>query len=66
MCGLVGIISKNSTGFSKEDIKILKQLIEVGTLRGKDSTGLFYVNENYNVYGIKDNVPGYDFINSKE
>lgn len=66
MCGLVGIISKNSTGFSKEDIKILKQLIEVDTLRGKDSTGLFYVNEHYNVYGIKDNVPGYDFINSKE
>lgn len=66
MCGLVGIISKLSNGFTKDDIKILKQLIEVDTLRGKDSTGLFYINEYFNLYGIKNNIPGYDFINTKE
>lgn len=66
MCGLVGIISKTNTGFTKEDIKILKQLIEVNTLRGADSTGLFYVNEFNNIYGIKDNIPGYNFTNTKD
>lgn len=51
MCGIVGFSCLSQHGFSKKQEDVLWQLLKVGELRGDDSTGLIYV-ENDAGFGI--------------
>lgn len=54
MCGLVAIISKRpSYGFSRDEVDVFKTLLHIDALRGEDSTGVFGVNNDGNVYVAK-------------
>ena len=49
MCGLVGVTTKLSNGFSYEQVSVFEELLHIDTLRGDDSTGVFLVNGIGNV-----------------
>lgn len=66
MCGLVGVLTKKMNGFSKDQQDIFSTLLFVDTLRGKDSTGLFVVNNEGDVYVAKDEGMAPNFMQSKE
>jgi hypothetical protein len=51
MCGIVGFVCKSAHGFAKKQEDTLWQLLKVGEVRGEDSTGLVYV-ENDGGFGI--------------
>ena len=58
MCGLVGMC-----GFLEHKHKnMMKELLFLDTLRGKDSTGLSVVDRGRGVLTRKMTVPGYEFI----
>jgi len=57
MCGIVGVVCKSHFGFSQKQVDVFHQMLFVDELRGEDSTGIIYV-ENDNGFGIlKDNAP---------
>jgi hypothetical protein len=66
MCGLVGVITKLSNGFSYEQVSVFEELLHIDTLRGDDSTGVFLVNGIGNVGIAKDIGTGWRFTKSKE
>jgi predicted glutamine amidotransferase len=66
MCGLVGVICKKPNGFSNKHQEIFSSLMFVDTLRGKDSTGLFVVSNEGEVYGAKEAQMAPYFMMSKE
>lgn len=66
MCGIVGLITKNKNGFSKEQQDIFSTLLFVDLLRGADSTGVFTVNNDGDVYVAKDAVHSMDFLQKTE
>jgi len=51
MCGIVGLVAKSKNGFFKRQTDVFFQLLRVDELRGEDSTGLVYV-ENDTGFGI--------------
>jgi len=51
MCGIVGFSCLSANGFAKKQEDVLWQLLKVGEVRGEDSTGLIYV-ENDGGFGI--------------
>ena len=53
MCGIVGIISKQTSGFRHKDTDLFKQMLYADALRGFDSTGIFGVNKYGNLKMIK-------------
>lgn len=58
MCGLVGMC-----GFLEHKHKnMMKELLFLDTLRGKDSTGLSVVDRDRTILTRKMTVPGYEFI----
>lgn len=58
MCGLVGM-----AGFLEHKHKqVMKELLFLNTLRGKDSTGLTAIKRDRTVVTRKMTVPGYEFI----
>jgi hypothetical protein len=66
MCGIVGLASQYSNGFSSDEAQALQDMLYVDTLRGWDSTGVFGVDKHASVEIIKEAIPGCDFICSKE
>jgi len=51
MCGIVGVIAKSKHGFSIKHIDLFSDLLRADELRGEDSTGIIYV-ENDAAFGI--------------
>jgi hypothetical protein len=49
MCGIVGIIAKNTNGFLHQHTNIFTEMLYANALRGFDSTGVFGVNKSGNV-----------------
>jgi hypothetical protein len=66
MCGLVGVVCKRPNGFSREHQDIFSTLLFVDTMRGRDSTGIFVVNNEGDVYVAKDEGMAPGFMESKE
>lgn len=66
MCGLVGLVCKKQNGFSADHKNIFSTLLFVDTLRGYDSTGVFVVNNEGDVYVAKDEGMAPLFMASKE
>lgn len=66
MCGLVGVINKNKFGFLREQQEIFATLLFVDMLRGADSTGMFVVRGEGDVYVAKDAVHSVDFMSTDE
>lgn len=66
MCGLIGVVCKKSNGFSNKHQEIFSSLMFVDTLRGKDSTGLFVISNEGEVYGAKEAQMAPYFMLSKE
>lgn len=62
MCGIVGMISKNTSGFYQSDLKVFKEMLWADQLRGVDGTGVFLVNKEGKVEVAKDAVPASSFI----
>jgi len=59
MCGIVGMVVKMKNGFTKKTEDTFFDMLFADTLRGEDSTGVIYV-ENDNAFGIiKEAVPAY-------
>lgn len=66
MCGLFCMISKKVTGFTSKEINLFEEGLYADTLRGKDSTGCFSINDLGNVTSIKAALPGYQFMATPE
>lgn len=64
MCGLVGFISDCTTS-PLSTPKIFRQMLFADSLRGEDSTGIFYANRKGKAGWYKEAVPGYDFVADK-
>lgn len=62
MCGIVGLISKDTRGFFQADLKIFKEMLWADQLRGTDGTGLFYVDSTGKVEIEKDAVAAQAFL----
>lgn len=58
MCGLVGMAGT----LEYKHRQVMKELLFLNTLRGRDSTGLSVVKRNRDVLTRKMTVPGYEFI----
>lgn len=65
MCGLVGLINKNSNGFTKEQQAIFSDLLFIDYVRGPDSTGAVLIDNNGNVKGAKEASDSITFLRSK-
>jgi asparagine synthetase B (glutamine-hydrolysing) len=61
MCGLVGMVG--TLGYRHKEV--MKELLFLNTLRGKDSTGLTTVSRDRGVRTRKNALPGYEFIELK-
>jgi len=66
MCGIVGVVSNCSNGFSQKEMAIFADLLFLDTIRGFDSTGVFGVHTNSNLVMYKDAVHGLDFLGTTE
>lgn len=66
MCGLVGIIAKNQSGFFAGDRDAFAQMLYADVLRGSDATGVFGVKKNGNLDILKQATPAGWFLASKQ
>jgi hypothetical protein len=66
MCGIVGMVSSYSNGFSHKEASMFELMLFVDTFRGWDSTGVFGVDLHGNVELHKEASHGADFICTKE
>lgn len=62
MCGIVGMVLKTKTGFTKTNDDIFQQLVYANTLRGDDSTGVIAIEKDTSFHIVKDASPGYWFM----
>lgn len=62
MCGIVGVVLKTTTGFTKNTEDIFSQLVFANTLRGDDSTGIIAVEKDTTFHVMKEASPGYWFM----
>lgn len=53
MCGIVGVIAKKSKRLIHYDFEIFSNLLIADAVRGKDSTGIFYIDHLRNVDYLK-------------
>jgi len=53
MCGIVGMISKTTTGFSYSDLDMFQDMMVCDSVRGDDSTGVFGVYRNKQARTVK-------------
>jgi hypothetical protein len=53
MCGIVGIISKGTTGLYYADLDVFENMLVCDSLRGEDSTGVFGVYKNRQARTLK-------------
>lgn len=66
MCGIVGLITGFSNGFTLDETKAFRDMLLIDTLRGFDSTGVFGVDYNGNVEVLKEASNGGSFVQTKE
>lgn len=66
MCGLIGLINKNSHGFSKDQQNAFNDLLYLDALRGMDSTGVFMVDNVGNLEIAKEASAATWFREQKE
>lgn len=66
MCGIVGLISKLSSGFWVSHANLFTNLLRIDTIRGEDSTGVFGVSKAGAVDILKGDADGYLFTSSKD
>lgn len=64
MCGIVGVVSAHTNGFSSDEVQVFRDMLFLDTLRGWDSTGSFLVSNKGNVHIRKAAMHGPDFISS--
>lgn len=53
MCGIIGLISNYKNPLSELALGLFLDALQVGVLRGKDSTGIFIVTQEGNCYTLK-------------
>lgn len=61
MCGIVGLIARNKMGFYSREAHLFTNMLEMDTIRGPDSTGIFGVSKAGNVDIMKGATPGWVF-----
>ena len=66
MCGLVGMITNASNGFSSKEMDMFTDMLFLDTLRGFDSTGVCGVENNGSAVVHKEASDGLRFLVSKE
>lgn len=66
MCGIVGVISNCSNGFTQKEADAFSDLLFLDTLRGFDSTGVMGIDNSGNVTVIKEASHALDFMGAKE
>jgi Glutamine amidotransferase domain len=66
MCGIVGLVSSYSNGFTHKEASVFSDLLFLDTVRGFDSTGVFGVTNDGNVSIHKEASHGLDFLRTKE
>lgn len=66
MCGIVGMISKQTSGFSWKDKQMFSNMLYADAIRGFDSTGVFSVNKYGNLKMIKAAQRADAFIQTKK
>lgn len=64
MCGIVGIISKKHKSIGHEEMSIFQEMLVCDSIRGADSTGVFSVNDDYNVEFTKVGAHPYALFNT--
>lgn len=64
MCGIVGLISKRSTGFYAKQADLMSNMLRIDSIRGMDSTGVFGVTSKGQVDWKKGDGDGYLFTNT--
>lgn len=66
MCGIVGYICNSKAGFTSDEVKAVHDMLYVNSLRGEDSTGLFYVTNQGDTQVHKDLGISGKFLKTKE
>jgi predicted glutamine amidotransferase len=66
MCGVLGYICNRRNGFNQNEIKAVHDLMYITSLRGTDSTGLFYVNNSGDIQIHKETGESSKFLKTKE
>lgn len=66
MCGIVGIITNQRNGFGYKELEAFETMLFLDTLRGWDSTGVFGVTNDKDVYIAKEASHAPDFLQQKE
>jgi len=66
MCGIVGVVSNCSNGFTQKEADTFSDLLFLDTMRGFDSTGVVGVDNSGNVTVIKEASHSIDFMDTKE
>lgn len=61
MCGIFGVMSKDKLTKWQERKAFIVQALIANSFRGTDSTGIFLVNEDKEIYSYKKAMPGWDF-----
>jgi asparagine synthetase B (glutamine-hydrolysing) len=61
MCGIVGILAKNTYGFYYSQVSVFKEMLFADQLRGSDGTGIIY-NNGKSVHALKAPVPSSIFL----
>lgn len=62
MCGIVGYIAGDKTGFPDSQTHFLKYALLLDTLRGPDSTGLIQVSNDFEVKAFRSILGGHQFV----
>lgn len=66
ICGIVGYIANRRNGFNMNEVKAVKDMLYINALRGNDSTGVFYVNNQSEVQIHKEVGDSSSFLKTKE
>ena len=64
MCGIVGLVAKRKEGFFFEDVDRFTHMVQMDTIRGPDSTGVFGIDSEGDIDFIKGNTNGWTFTQS--
>ena len=62
MCGIVGLVTGFSNGFTLDETRVFRDMLLIDTLRGFDSTGVFGVDYDGNVEVLKEASNGASFV----
>src|SRR5260221_771591 len=66
MCGIVGLIAKQKSGFYGIHAELFSRMLEFDSIRGEDSTGVFGVDSSNRVDILKGDSDGYMFTRADD